>query len=190
MFDNHCGSLQLRWCLCMQNVDKSSNMRLLDRFTLNTTKALQTFISLLGKPNENGGRRYRFETLALRSLVWKIGFWPLLCFALDLSLIAEMRGRCCQSLIYCCSRWYFNTACQAVWHTVCVTLYSIYSIQCYSAGCQAVWHTVCVTLYTYYYLQQSVLLYRLPGCVTMYTHHYPENAIHDNTGTESLYVHD
>ena len=106
MFDNHCGGLQFRWCLCMQNLDKSSNMRSLDRFTLWCRSVL---------PRTNLFPLFRkMSKIRLRDtpgIGLKDCFFGR-CSGAEFKM-GEMRGRWCQSVIYCRSQWYYtpNTGC-------------------------------------------------------------------------------
>ena len=82
-------------------LDKSSNMRSLDRFTLGRTTA-QLPISL--KPPK---RKWVEDTVSRHSGRW---FERLLfgrCSTSEFKM-AEMRGRGCQLVIYCCSQCYYT----------------------------------------------------------------------------------
>ena len=107
MFDNHCGGLQFRWCLCMQNLDKSSNMRSLDRFTLWCRSVLPrttNLFPLFEKPLKENGSKIRFRDTPVVGL--KDCFFGR-CSGAEFKM-GEMRGRWCQSVIYCCSQWYYT----------------------------------------------------------------------------------
>ena len=124
MFDNHCGGLQFRWCLCMQNLDKSSNMRSLDRFTLWCRSVLPRTINLFHlfeKPAKENGSKMRLRDTPGIGL--KDCFFGRCCSGAEFKM-GEMRGRWCQSVIYSCSQWY-HTPIQAASLSALIHLYRL-----------------------------------------------------------------
>ena len=138
MFDNHCGGLQFRWCLCMQNLDKSSNMRSLDRFTLWCRSVLPRTnnpFPLFEKPAKENGSKMRLRDTPVVGL--KDCFFGR-CSGAEFKM-REMRGRWCQSVIYCCSQWYYTLI-----HQYRLPV----SVILYDTGCQPVCdlHTSLITV--------------------------------------------